>query len=159
MSIRLFRIDERLIHGQVIMGWGRELQFRRYLVVDDQLAESSWEQELYALSVEADAEVEFASVQGARERLEGWLGDDLPSVLLTRDPDQMARLAAGGLLKGREVNVGGLHHRPGRREVRGYLHLDDEDRDALRRLHGEGVHVSGRDLPGSSRVSLEQLLS
>mgnify|MGYP002395885783 CR=1 FL=1 len=140
------------------MGWGREFHFRRYLVVDDQLADSPWEQELYALSVESDAEVLFTSVQEARERLHDWLADKVPSVLLTRAPESMARLAAGGLLEGREVNVGGLHHRPGRREVRGYIHLDDQDREALRRLREEGVEVSGRDLPGSSRVPLEQLL-
>jgi PTS system mannose-specific IIB component/fructoselysine and glucoselysine-specific PTS system IIB component len=158
MSIRLFRIDERLIHGQVIMGWGRELQFRRYLVVDDELAESPWEQELYALALESDADVRFSSVEDARRSLGDWLGDDVPSVLLTRDPEQMARLAAGRLLEGREVNVGGLHHRPGRQEIRSYIHLDAEDRDALRSLSEEGVLVSGRDLPSSSRVSLEQLL-
>lgn len=158
MSIQLFRIDERLIHGQVIMGWGRELRFRRYLVVDDRLAEDLWEQELYALNVDAGSEVEFSSVEEARERLGAWLADDVRSVLLTRDPAHMARIAAGGLLAGREVNVGGLHHRPGKVEVRSYIHLDDADRAALRELDAEGVQVSGRDLPGSSRVSADQLL-
>ena len=140
------------------MGWGRELHFRRYLVVDDELAESPWEQELYALTVEPGVEVEFSSVSQARERLGEWLADDVSSVLLTRDPGHMARLAVGGLLEGRPVNVGGLHHRPGRREVRSYIHLDDDDREALRTLDREGAEVSGRDLPGSSRISLDQLL-
>lgn len=158
MSIQLFRIDERLIHGQVIMGWGRELRFRRYLVVDDQLAGSPWEQDLYTLAVDAGSEVEFTSVDQARARLATWLADDVRSVLLTRDAAQMARLAEGGSLAGREVNVGGIHHRAGRDEVRSYIHLDEGDREAIRRLDEEGVEVSGRDLPGSSRVSLDQLL-
>lgn len=159
MSIQLFRIDERLIHGQVIMGWGREFRFRRYLVVDDQLADDPWEQELYALNVDAASQVEFSSVENARERLADWLADDVRSVLLTRDPAHMARIAAGGLLAGREVNVGGLHHRAGRVEVRSYIHLDERDRAALRELDAEGVTVSGRDLPGSRRVPPDQLLS
>ncbi|MEJ2540991.1 MAG: PTS sugar transporter subunit IIB, partial [Gemmatimonadota bacterium] len=111
MSIQLFRIDDRLIHGQVIMGWGRKHRFRRYLVVDDELAESPWEQELYALTVDDDAEVVFSTVAEASAALSGWVVDSVPSILLTRDPGHMARLGAGGVLAGRTINVGGLHHR------------------------------------------------
>ena len=46
VPIVLFRVDERLIHGQVVIGWGHELRPERYVVVDDDLAESPWEQEL-----------------------------------------------------------------------------------------------------------------
>lgn len=158
MSIQLFRIDDRLIHGQVLMGWGRQLRSQRYLVVDDDLAESEWEQELYSLSVGDGLEVVFATVNDARAHLAEWMEEEVRSVLLTRDPVQMARLAEGGLMEGAEVNVGGLHHRPGRHQVRPYIHLDAEDRDALRRLASEGATVSGRDLPDAVRVSLDQML-
>jgi mannose/fructose/N-acetylgalactosamine-specific phosphotransferase system component IIB len=158
MSIQLFRIDDRLIHGQVLMGWGRQLRSRRYLVVDDELAESEWEQELYTLTVEDGLEVVFVTVEEARAHLPEWREDDVRSALLTRDPSHMARLAEGGLMEGAEVNVGGLHHRPGRHQVRPYIHLDADDRDALRRLADEGVEVSGRDLPDAARVPLGQML-
>jgi mannose/fructose/N-acetylgalactosamine-specific phosphotransferase system component IIB len=158
MSIQLFRIDDRLIHGQVLMGWGRQLRSQRYLVVDDELAESDWEQELYTLTVEDGLEVVFATVDQARAHLTEWMDEGVRSVLLTRDPTHMARLAEGGLMKGSEVNVGGLHHRPGRHQVRPYIHLDADDRDALQHLADEGVTVSGRDLPDAVRVPLDQML-
>jgi PTS system mannose-specific IIB component/fructoselysine and glucoselysine-specific PTS system IIB component len=44
MSIVLFRVDERLIHGQVVVGWGAELHPDRIIVVDDEIAHSQWEQ-------------------------------------------------------------------------------------------------------------------
>ena len=47
MPIVLFRVDERLIHGQVVVGWGSKLRPDRFLVVDAALATSEWEQELY----------------------------------------------------------------------------------------------------------------
>ena len=40
MAIVLYRVDERLIHGQVVIGWGSQLQPSRYLVVDDALADA-----------------------------------------------------------------------------------------------------------------------
>ncbi|UCC23997.1 MAG: PTS sugar transporter subunit IIB [Gemmatimonadales bacterium] len=158
MSIVLYRVDERLIHGQVVLGWGRRLRPDRYLVVDDALADSDWEQDLYRLTVDGSAEVEFLTVDEGRQRLPEYRDDDRRTVLLTRDVDHMRRLAVGGLLAGEEVNLGGIHHRPGRIQVRSYIYLDEAERAELRALAEEGVTITGRDLPETHRVPLEAIL-
>ena len=157
MSIVLFRIDERLIHGQVVIGWGHQLRPARYAVVDDDLADSAWEQDLYRLGA-GTADVVFATTEDARGRLPEWRDDPLRTILLTRDVTTMWRLGAGGMLAGDRVNLGGLHHGPGRRELLTYLHLTAEDEDLLVKLAAEGVEVSAHDLPDAHRVPLETLL-
>ena len=139
--------------------WGAELRPKRYVVMDEALAESEWEQELYRLSVADDVELVFASTDQARAALRSWQDDGVRTVLLTRDVATMAALAAGGGLDGVEINLGGIHHGPGRREVRPYLFLGDDDRDAVRALAEAGAQVSGRDLPGAPRVGVDQLLA
>lgn len=157
MAIVLYRIDERLIHGQVVIGWGHELRHDSIVVVDDDLAQSNWEQELYRLAA-GSASVTFASVPQAREGLTDWRADTSRTVLLTRSVMAMTQLAEGGLMSGEEVNLGGLHHTPGRTELLGYLHVSDDDRDRLQTLASEGVVVSARDVPDAQRVSLAALL-
>lgn len=157
MSIVLFRVDERLIHGQVVLGWGSQLRPGRFVVLDDELADSPWEQDLYRLGA-GEAEVVFASVDEARERLDRWEDDPVRTIVLTRDPGTMRELARGGRLQGRGVNLGGIHHGPGRTQVLSYVHLSDEDREHLRSLADEGVTVTARDLPDSPAVSLSSLL-
>jgi len=157
VSIVLFRVDERLIHGQVVIGWGHELRPQRYVVVDDELAESEWEQDLYRLSV-ADAEVVFASVEAARGGLAEWRDDPVRTILLTRDIASMRRLADAGALSGEKVNLGGLHHAPDKQQLLPYLFVSAEDRDDLVRLASSGVEVSARDLPDAHRVPLTTLL-
>lgn len=157
MSIVLYRIDERLIHGQVVIGWGHELRHDSIIVVDDALSESDWEQELYRLAA-GTAEVTFASEARARELLATWRADDRRTMLLTRTVDAMAALADGGLLAGQEINLGGLHHTVGRTELLGYLHVSDEDRETLRSLAAGGAVVSARDVPDAQRVPLATLL-
>ena len=158
MPIVLYRVDERLIHGQVVIGWGSQLQPSRYLVVDDALAHAEWEQDLYRLAVGSGSAVSFHSVEDARARLPEWSSSEEKIVLLTRDVDAMLGLARGRLLAGKPVNLGGIHHADGRARVRSYLYLDDADRGRVRALEEEGVDVSGRDLPGSLKVSLHDLL-
>src|SRR5438093_9146055 len=60
MSIALYRIDDRLIHGQVVVGWGKPLNVGFIVLVDDAVRASAWEQELYRMGVPADIEVVFA---------------------------------------------------------------------------------------------------
>ena len=158
MPIVLYRVDERLIHGQVVVGWGTQLRPHRYLVVDSALAQSEWEQELYVLGVPEGAEAVFVSTQLAREELSGWRSSSQRCILLTPALDTMLALAKGGLLEGEGVNLGGIHLRKGREEVLPYVYLDDEDRAVLRELEAEGVRVTAQDLPGSPKVPLESLL-
>lgn len=158
MSVVLFRIDERLIHGQVIVGWGALLQPDRVIVVDDSIADSDWEQELYTLGMPPEISAEFVSVAEARERLAGWRGGSERIFVLARDAATMLGVGRGGLLRGDEVNVGGLHHAPGRREVLPYVFLSADESAALAELAREGVDISARDLPGSRRVPLTQML-
>ncbi len=157
VTIVLQRVDERLIHGQVVIGWGGQLRPDRYLVVDDELAESEWEQELYALGA-GDAEVLFTTVAHARTQLDQWRGDPERSIILTRNISGMLRLAAAGLLMDTSVNLGGIHHGPDRKEVLTYLHITPQDRDDLKALAEEGVKIFARDLPDAHKVSLATLV-
>ena len=158
MSIVLYRVDERLIHGQVVIGWGHELRPDRYIVVDDELASSDWEQELYRLAV-TDAEVLFVSVEGAGSRLDEWRSDTSRSIVLTRDIGSMRRLGERGRLSGEQVNLGGLHHAQGKTELLPCLYVTEEDRADLLHLGAQGAEVAARDLPDATRVPLADLLA
>jgi len=159
MPIVLLRVDERLIHGQVTVGWGTHLHPDRIVVVDDELSRSTWEQELYSLGLPSDVEMVFEDVATARAHVADWRAAAARTIVLTRDIATMRRLAEGGVLHGDEVNIGGIHYAPGRVAVLPYVYLSDEERRELGRLAGEGVGVTARDLPGSRRVELEQLLA
>ena len=84
MSIVLFRVDERLIHGQVVVGWA-ELHPNRIVVVDDDIADSQWEQELYAMGLPSEVASEFEPVAAARAMLAEWRRGNERVIVLTRD--------------------------------------------------------------------------
>lgn len=155
MPIVLLRVDERLIHGQVVVGWGGPLHADRIVVVDDAIAGSAWEQELYCLGVPPEIEAQFVSSSQAQEAFELWRGGPKRTIVLVRDVATAQRMA--GLLRGEEVHLGGIHHAEGRTRVLPYLHLTPDELATLREMEASGVAVSARDLPGSNRVRLEHL--
>lgn len=158
MPIVLFRVDERLIHGQVVVGWGGPLHADRIVVADDEIAASLWEQELYCLGVPPEIEAAFVTVDEARRRIPEWKGGRRV-IVLVRDVATARRVAEGGALAGEEVNLGGIHHAEGRTRVLPYLHLGPGDGDALREIAASGAEVSARDLPATRKVMLDELLA
>jgi len=156
MPIRLCRIDDRLIHGQVVLGWARALGVADIVLVDDAVAASAWEQDLYRMAVPPEIQVEFVSTEQAREKLPEWRQGALDVLLLTGDIETMARLLAG-VPQPPAVNLGGIHHRAGRTERLPYIYLSDEELTALRELEASGVRVSAEDVPGAGAVGLRAL--
>lgn len=158
MAIELYRIDDRLIHGQVVVGWGQPMKLGFIVLVDDEVAASEWEQELYRMGVPPDVDVYFASVGDAAARLSGWQRDARPGILLTADIATMRRLAADadGI---RAVNLGGIHHRAGRVERLRFIYLAPEEEHELRTLARQGIAISAQDVPSARPVPLDDLLT
>ena len=156
MTLVLYRIDDRLIHGQVVVGWGQAMDIEFIVLVDDAVASSEWEQELYRMGVPPEMEVFFHSVAEATRALDVYRGDRRRGILLTGDVRSMACLVAADAIPA--VNVGGIHHRPGRVQRLRYVFLNEEEERQLREIASRGVEVAAQDVPGAWPVPLEQLL-
>jgi mannose/fructose/N-acetylgalactosamine-specific phosphotransferase system component IIB len=157
VTIELYRIDDRLIHGQVVVGWGQPLNIGFIVLVDDEVARSDWEKELYRMGVPPGVDLFFASVTEAAEGMESWRKDQRPGILITGDIDTMRRLAAAvsGIPA---VNLGGIHHRAGRTEKLRYVFLTPDEESGLRALQSEGVVVTAQDVPSARPLPLRDLL-
>jgi PTS system mannose-specific IIB component/fructoselysine and glucoselysine-specific PTS system IIB component len=156
MPIVLYRVDDRLVHGQVVIGWGRPLGVGLIILVDDGVADSPWEQDLYRMGVTPEIELRFAHVAEVPAGGGGWAADPRPTIVLTSDVATMAAVCrvAGPVAA---VNLGGLHHKPGRTSRLPYIFLSEEDLRLLNDLEHSGTAVSAQDLPTTSPVALEQL--
>lgn len=157
MTLVLHRIDDRLIHGQVVVGWGQPLNVAFIVLVDDQVATSEWEQELYRMGVPPEMEVHFLNVPDALAKLPHYEEDPRHGILLTGDIATMRRLADGGGIS--SVNLGGIHHREGRTQRLRYVFLSSDEENALRELANRGVTISAQDVPGARPIPLDDLLA
>jgi len=157
VTVELFRIDDRLIHGQVVVGWGQPLDIGFIVLVDDTVAASDWEQELYRMGVPPEMDVYFHSASDAIAAMPKYLAESRRGILLTGDIATMQRLVDGGVVH--NVNIGGIHSKPGRVQRLRYVFLSPDEESQLRALANNGVKVSAQDLPGARDVSLPDLLA
>ncbi len=156
MEIQLIRIDDRLIHGQVVVGWVKALGIQRLVVVNDAIAKNSMQKTLMEMAVPAGLKVNFFSVGDAvgacRQE-----GESARSLLLFSSPgDVLAFLNQGGVLS--SVNVGGMHFGEGKRQVCKTVCVNEEDLEAFKALKGRGIELEIRAVPGDLREPLEKYL-
>lgn len=159
MGLTLCRVDDRLVHGQVVIGWGRPLATRLIVLVDDGVRQSEWEQDLYRMAVPQGVDIIFASTAEAVAQLQGWAADPRSGILLTGDLATMAALHDAAPQVVRRINLGGLHHRTDRRERLRYVYLDAAEEALLKRLGRDGTVIEAQDLPTSPPVGLAELLA
>jgi mannose/fructose/N-acetylgalactosamine-specific phosphotransferase system component IIB len=157
MTLVLYRIDDRLIHGQVVVGWGQPLDIEFIVLVDDTVAEAEWEQDLYRMGVPPEMDVYFHSTNDAIKALPKYKADSRPGILLTGDIATMRRLVdATGI---NAVNIGGLHSRAGRVQRLRYVFLSPDEERELRELAARGVVVTAQDVPGARPIPLADVLA
>ena len=157
MPIVLCRVDDRLVHGQVVIGWGRPLGVEFIALVDEGVSASSWEQDLYRMAVPAEIDVRFVTVAEAAAHLGAWQAGERRGIILTGDLETMAALHRADPAVVHRINLGGIHHRPGRRERLPYLYLTDEELRGLVALEATGAEITAQDLPTTSPVALRAL--
>jgi len=155
VSWALHRIDDRLIHGQVLVAWGARLDPARIWVVDDGVAASEWERELFREAAPG-IEVRVASVAEAAAAHAGEAEAPRAAFLLVRDLDTARRLAEAGA-RVAEWNVGGLHYAPGKEKVNDYVYLDERDRESAKALLAGGARLIVQDVPASRPLPLGTL--
>ncbi|MFN8586547.1 MAG: PTS sugar transporter subunit IIB [Candidatus Eisenbacteria bacterium] len=155
MSWVLHRLDDRLIHGQVLVAWGARLAPQRIVIVDDAVAASEWERQLYT-DAAPGIEVRVLAVSEAAAAYAAEAGAPGAAFLLLRDLPTALRLVEAGAPIA-QFNVGGLHHAPGKSKVGEYVYLDDADRAAARALHARHVALDVQDVPATRAVPLASL--
>jgi PTS system mannose-specific IIB component/fructoselysine and glucoselysine-specific PTS system IIB component len=159
MPVALYRIDDRLIHGQVVVGWGQPLDLGFIVLVDDVVAESDWEQELYRLGVPPSMEVYFSSVADAARGIERYTSDRRTGMVLTGTISTMLELATTAARPIPAVNLGGIHHREDRAQKLRYIFLNEAEEEQLVQLAGLGVVITAQDVPSAAVHPLADLVA
>lgn len=140
----LARIDNRLIHGQIIETWLPHTRASVVIVANDELAVDDLQQEIMSLAIPQTVESLFVSV----DRIAGVIGDLTGSsviVLFSSCSDAKRAFETGF---GFDVlNIGNVHYSPGKRQISPSVALSDEDESCLKHLLRKGVELDFRCVP------------
>jgi len=153
----LVRVDDRLIHGQVVVGWVRMVGATRIVVADDAVAKDETQKTLMQFAAPPGVKVTIIGVDQAAAALAAAQFGDENVMLLVRDPQALVRLMKGGVPMTR-VNVGNVRAAPGRERLTKEVAAGPEDLSAWKELDHAGVILEAMWVPGQSTTNFNQVV-
>jgi len=156
-ALGLVRIDDRLIHGQVVAVWCSHQPFTRIIVVDDGVAADSFMQEVLSLAAPPGIKVVVFSVADGIKALSEGTADRRTTMVLMKSPQTAKRLYDGGV-QYHALNVGGMGKAPGRRNIFKNIAASDEEIAILRYLMNKGVAITLLTVPGEKAKAFADLV-
>lgn len=157
MSLVLTRIDNRLIHGQVLESWVPYVHADCIVVANDDIAGSPLKRVMMESSVPSRMRVEIGSVEEIAALFVSGDLDGCKILLLFGTTVDALRAFRYGL-KYQRLNLGNLHAGAGKARLSCTIFLDDADLDTLQELEQAGVVISARCIPADSERAWRKLI-
>ena len=152
--ISLVRVDNRLIHGQVVEAWFPKLRTERVVVADDEAAENVLTRTAMGLAVPAFIEVRIEALR--KINYAALTADVVKTLLVIRDIAGVFTAREHGL-KFNHLNLGNIHFSTHRRKITSSVFLSGEELNQLRLLAEEGIEVEARGIPTDSLVTFPEI--
>lgn len=160
MRLVLARIDDRLIHGQVTVGWGLRLQPDRILLASDEIADDPWQTRIYTSTTAPGIAVSVLGLGDAAAALQVEDDEKQPServILLTGSAADMHTLVSLGVSLAR-INIGGMHFSAGKQQLLPAVYVDRDDLAVFRALLRRGIRLTAQTVPGAREVVVDDAL-
>jgi len=157
MSVVLIRIDDRLIHGQVVENWMKFLKIDHVVVVNDFVASDRMQKALFSMAVPDHAKISILTITQAKEAiLNGQFEEDRAMLLLVSPQDVLNLIDKGVRIK--EVNVGGMHYSPDKKQILKAISVSKEDIQAFQELDRLGIHLEARMVPDDEKIDIMEII-
>lgn len=155
--IALVRVDNRLVHGQVLVTWVPHLCAARLVIADDEASRSPLARAAMTLALPPGLEASIEPL-GAVD-WQALASSAAPAVVLVRDVVDLERACHAGLTPkvASSLNIGNVHYTLGRRQITPSVFLSADEFEVLRRLAAAGFNIEARALPSDVPVVFTEI--
>ena len=156
MKVSVFRIDDRLIHGQVITAWIAYADAKTIVVADDKAVKDEFQHSLLRMATPDSINLKIFSVDDAISYLDSEENDG-KVLLLVRGPEQALKFIRAGLTD-QVINVGNMNMKKGKTKVLGNMWVFPEDVENIKSIYDQGVKMEVRAVPNERSQDVMELL-
>jgi PTS system mannose-specific IIB component len=153
----LYRVDNRLVHGQIMSAWVPHLKAKRILIASDVVPTNDLQMQIFQMALPDDCGFEALPIQEAARWLEEKRhGRESTIVLFETIKDAAALFDVGHRFA--SLNIGNVHHAPGRECYTPAVYLGEDDLSTLRAMAARGMQIEIRSLPNETPTALRARL-
>ena len=154
MSIKMIRIDDRLIHGQVVAAWSKVLGIERILVIDDDTAKDIFLSDVMKMVAPSNVELAIITEDKISDVVTKYDQDNVNTFILAKYPYVMKKVFDSDI-SFKELDLGGMCARPNRTKLYKQISASPEEVETLREIKNMGVKVYFRVTPDDKEIIFE----
>lgn len=152
-NIVLTRIDNRLIHGQIVGQWATTMGANLLLVADDDVANNDLEKNLMQMAAETMGfEIRFFTIQKTIDIIHK-AAPSQKIFIICKTPKELVELIDGGVPI-KVVNIGNMHFSQGKRSIGTKVYVDDEDMKNINYIKSKVEEIFIQDTPENKKTSI-----
>jgi len=153
-----FRVDDRLIHGQVIEGWVRFINATTILVVDDKVANDPFQKTAMEIAVPPDVKILISTVANSISEVKNRVKNNENTLVLFSNLEDVFRAVTLGL-KLTTLNLGGLRFEKGKKLISKTIFLNKQEAKILMKLLQFGISINIQSVPSEASKNIQQILA
>lgn len=154
-NLVLTRIDDRLIHGQVMTAWIKNKGANQVVIIDDETANDEYMIEVLEMAIPEEIAIGIFTKEEGVQFFSQEL--DEPTILLVKGPCALNYLVNHGIAID-EVDIGGMGARVDRKVLYKNISTSEEENEQFRQLIDKQVNVFIQVMPQDKQVNVMQYL-
>lgn len=158
MKIALARIDDRLIHGQVVTVWSKVTNCQRIIVCNDDVANDELRKTLLTQVAPPGIKSHVVSIDKAIRVINNPKYENDIVLLLFTNPTDVLRLVEAGI-DIKSVNIGGMSYKEGKTQITNAVSVNEEDINAFKELNKRNIELEIRKVASDSKTDIMPLLN
>jgi len=158
MDIALVRVDNRLVHGQILEAWVPFTKSSTIVIVDDHVASDLFRETVIKMAVPREIEVIISNVEDFANSYKYTRGHGRKAIVLFSSIADALRAFQGGFAFDR-LNIGNVYSEECLKQCSPSVMLDEEDVKTIRTLLDEGVNIDVRCVPREKPIDMRKMLT
>lgn len=150
------RIDDRLIHGQVVTTWVNVKNIESIIVVNDAIAKDQIQKNILSMAAPQGIKVSVFGVNRFAEIYKTTPIKKRTMLLFTNSVDVAQLVSLGVEIK--ELNIGGMRFQEGRKQLTKALSVSPTEEQAFKELIEKGVEVTIQMVPNDEMKNLKEVI-
>lgn len=154
MAIKMVRVDDRLIHGQIVAAWVKSLGLERIWIIDDGTAQDTFLKNIMKMVAPTSTELIISCMVDVDELASKYDQDDVKTLVLVKYPYVAEKLFSANI-SFKDLDIGGIGANAQRKKVYKNISMDDGEIETCRNLKRNGVNVYIQVTPDDKQIPFE----
>jgi len=154
-NIVLARVDDRLIHGQITIGWLNKIKVDTIIIINKELRTNTFLSEMTKQAAPDNYRTEIFNTEEFIEYYKNRTKEDI--LILSKEVKVYENIQTKEEIFS-EINIGNIGSKDDSKKIYKNVHINSEEKKSIKNLLEKNCNIYLQMLPEDSKINIEKLI-